>query len=172
MVVRSGAIVKYVGQWPQSLICAVVGFCDSPSQILAKVIPRLNNENLAVLQSSLPGVSTAFGNSFTVNLTLQNNRGMDFGSERDLVSIVQHAVYEVTGAFPLSDSIPSIQNPNFSTPVITGQPGSPTVADSVGSIFGDVGTSLQNLASNTQLVIIGGAIGLIAAVLLITKGKA
>lgn len=172
MVVRAGAIVRYVGQWPQSLICAAVGFCDSPSQILSKVTTALTNDNLPVLSASLPGVATSFGNSFTVNLTIQNGRGLDFGSEQDLVSIIRHEVYVTTGSFPLSDSIPSIQNPNFSSPVITGQPGSPTVADSVGSIFGDLGTSLQNLASNTQLVIIGGAIGLIAAVLLISKGRA
>lgn len=172
MVVRSGAIVKYVGQWPQSLICAVIGFCDSPSQILAKVTSGLTNAGLPVLSATLPGIATSFGTSFAVNLTLKNNRGLDFGSEQDLVSIVRHEVYVATGAFPLSDSIPMIQNPNFSAPIVTGQPGTVESSPGVSGFFGDLGTQLSSLASNTQLVIIGGAIGLIAAVLLISKGRA
>lgn len=185
MIVQDNAIVQYYGQWPQSLTCAVVGLCDSPSQILSQVVARLNGDGLIVLQSSLPGVVTAFGPSFNVNLTIQNNRGLAFGSEFDLVSIIRHEVFVVTGKFPFSDSVPSVQNPG--TPrVPTGQPGAPTGAPGgdgsypdncsfldyiAGNCSNSPWDAVSQLGSNTSLIIVGGAIGLIAAVLLISKGK-
>jgi hypothetical protein len=58
---------------------------------------------------------------FSVTLELQIDNGLGFNSENDVVQIVRHWVYDVTGAFPETDSIPYKQLPD-SGAIPTGQP--------------------------------------------------
>jgi hypothetical protein len=95
----------------------------------SSLIVRSFSSNPSFL-ANLPGVNVE---DFPVTLNLQVDNGLGFNSLDDVISIIRHWVYQETGNYPNSDSIPYQQIPDTGTglpgaPVATGQPGAPVGA--------------------------------------------
>jgi len=125
-MVPNGSIITYVGQWPHGLL-------QSADDVVSGVSAELAAAGLPLRSPAQvnAGLATVAGGFFTVTLQLQTETGLDFGTTDDVVSLIRHAVYDVTGSFPVSDSIPYVQTPAGG--VSTGQPGVTPVACLAGS---------------------------------------
>jgi hypothetical protein len=55
-------------------------------------------------------------------LQMQVENGLGFDQPDDVISVIRHAVFEVTGSFPSADSLPFLQVPGSGSPQSTGQP--------------------------------------------------
>lgn len=122
-VVPAGTLFSYVGAWwnPLTMLAATV---------VEQVAARLASDGLPVRSQSydLPILGDLRRSQFTVRLMLQVT-GSGYAQIQDAISIIRHEVLEVTGSYPLSDSVPSVQLPGGGPPLTTGQPGSPAVDD-------------------------------------------
>jgi hypothetical protein len=83
---------------------------------------------LTVRSASNDGGFISFGTSpITFTLQIQVDTGFDYGSEDDVASLVNHAIYQALGVLPSSFSIPRFQLPpsgsGSGSTVSTGQPG-------------------------------------------------
>ena len=154
VMVPNQSVVNYQGKWtPASFLGA--------QEVVSEVVQALSADGLTVrnvtqdsgfLQNT-PGVPFSL-NPFNVTLQIQVNNGMGFSDPNDIISIIRHEVYTVTGEMPLADSIPTVQMPaSADVPagqvVQTGQPSQPVATPSV-----DVGSWLTN---NLALVALGAA---------------
>jgi hypothetical protein len=114
--VPNGAIVTYVGTWPPG---TYLGFVDYTSAVFAD----LTAAGLVILQNSGgPALALLTGTSFSITLEIQVENGLGFASGDDLIAIIRNAVYQESGNFPISDSMPYIQAPGAAS-TATGQPG-------------------------------------------------
>lgn len=155
-IVPDGAIVTYQGKWP---LTQWTGATDILSQVQAAIshsgalAVRNSTSDASWTQNTppFPLNSAPFG----VTLTLQVTNGMGFGDPNDIISIIRHFVYEVTGQFPIADTIPSFQVPGASggQPPIDAGTGQPEIPGAPKPDDGDWGTWLQNNA-----VLIGGMV--------------
>jgi hypothetical protein len=147
-MVPDGSIVIYQGKWAPT---STVGAQD----VVAAVTAQLQADGALAVRNVAQDSSWAQNTppfplnvgTFNVTLTLQVKNGMGFGDPNDIISIVRHYVYQVTGQFPVADSIPSVQPPAApdgtpSAPIATGQPGLPGAPSPTGST--DWATWFQN----------------------------
>jgi hypothetical protein len=155
VIIPDQAIVNYQGQWTP-------GSFAGAQEVVNEVIQALASDGLSVrhmtqdsgfLQNT-PGVPFSL-NPFNVTLQLQVSNGMGYGDPNDIISIIRHEVYTVTGTMPVSDSIPTVQMPasagvSIGEVVQTGQPSQSVAATS--SL--DLGSWLTN---NLALVALGAA---------------
>jgi len=148
-LIANGTIVTYTGSWPHGEFTTAD---DMVQQVLAKLVTS------GFASRSAPVVDATFvttlGGNFQVTLQLEVQNGIGYGSPDDVISIIRHWVYVVSGAFPTGDSIPVIQTPhNIADPsqlppgttVQTGQPGA-TATKSAGCVAGaayDLGGSFN-----------------------------
>lgn len=110
----TGSFITYTGQWQ-----TVAGsFSDnSPSSLLNAVVQLVNQNGLNVAKSNASSaIFAAFGEGFTATLTLQVT-GPGFAQASDAASIVNNAVYQVTGQMPTSSlaqvtSVPNVGGGN------------------------------------------------------------
>lgn len=154
-IVPNQTIVNYQGQWQNPI---TMGAMDVVSQVLSS----LSQDGLAVKSSSTDaGILQSLGEPifgakpYNVKLQLQVNNGMGYGDPNDIISIIRHEVYQVTGIMPVGDSIPTMQLPaSADSPdggiVVTGQPNQPATAIPTS----DFGSWLTN---NLALVALGAA---------------
>lgn len=118
-MIPDGAVLNYAGTWPAGNL---FGFSD----YTGKVYGDLATAGLAVRTStSNAQTATLLGTTIKVQLQLQVQNGLGFDNPDDVISIINHAVYQATGSFPLSGTIPTVQSAPDSKPVSTGQPGVP-----------------------------------------------
>lgn len=116
-MIPDGAILNYSGTWPPGNL---FGFSD----YTGKVYADLTNAGIAVRgASSDSGTAQLLGTKIHLSLQLQVQNGIGFDSPDDVISIIRHYVYQEAGAFPDSDSIPTVQASVGSAPQATGQPG-------------------------------------------------
>ncbi len=146
--VPDGSIVVYQGKWAptgmmgaQDVVSAVAAALSQDGSLTVRNV----SSDASWTQNTPPfPISVA---PFNVTLQLQVTNGMGFGSVNDIISIVRHYVYQVTGAFPTADSIPSLQPPASAgggAPIATGQPQIPGAPNPSGTT--DFGTWLENNA--------------------------
>jgi hypothetical protein len=101
--VPNASVVTYQGQWIVTNVAT-----QKPADILAAVTAALVQDGLLVLRSSTDAgfwSTEVLGHAFNVTLQLQVNNGMGYGQPSDIVSIIRHEVYAVSGAMPQSDQI-------------------------------------------------------------------
>jgi hypothetical protein len=111
--VPDGSVVTYTGKWAptytigaQDLISAVAG------AIAGSGLQVTNIQSDAGLTDSTVFGMTVQPTPFNVALQIQVATGQGgFSSASDVASIVNHAVYAVTGAMPLASSTPTVQAP-------------------------------------------------------------
>jgi hypothetical protein len=120
-MIPNGSVLTYVGTWHTTL-------SQNSSDILSKVGAGLTRSHLLV-RSSVPidapwmtKIGLGITAPFTVTIELQIDNGLGYGSENDVIQIVRHWVYDVTGSFPETDSIPYKQLPDLPGRAPTGQP--------------------------------------------------
>lgn len=167
-MIADQALVTYQGTWTPT---QALGSND----IVSSVNTALSKDGLAVRDFSSDAGFSQNTFPFTLNLTpfhvtlkLQVQNGLGFSSPDDIISIVRHEVFTVTGIFPVSDTVPTVQNPG-GTATNTGQGSQNTSGNPANPIsFWD---SIKKLFDNTQLVIIGAGLGLVLAVLLIANPR-
>jgi hypothetical protein len=115
-MIPNGSVVTYVGTWAHSAFV-------SANSVVAEVNQALTAMGLSVRSWQVDaGVITTLGGPFGVTLQLQVENGLGFDKPDDVISIVRHAVYQVTGDFPSADSLPFVQVPGSGPPQPTGQP--------------------------------------------------
>jgi len=119
-LIPDGAIATYVGTWPH-------GDFTSADNTVSQVLSKLQTSGIASVSNPKidANLTTTIGGPFSVTLQLEVENGLGFSSNDNLISIVRHWVYVVTGDYPSSDSIPYIQMPHSSGggTITTGQPG-------------------------------------------------
>jgi len=143
--VPDGAILTYQGTWT-----AGGALSTSPQQIVSKVAAALVNDGVQVRSQNLSvGAGTAFlGGQFSVTLQVQVATGLGgFASLNDVISVIAHEVYVVTGQMPSSGTIPVAQMPSGAIGP-TGQPASTTTAATTWS------TWLQNNFTTVAILVV------------------
>jgi hypothetical protein len=116
--VPAGTMLTYVGTWQTT-------WTMRSDEVLAQVAQRLALSALPVRSSSRVTSSVLTDvlltpQNFDVTLSIQATGA--YAKLDDVISIIRHTVYEVTGNFPLADSIPTLNGQS------TGMPGSPSTA--------------------------------------------
>jgi hypothetical protein len=178
-MVPNGANLTYVGTWVTN------SFTQTTNALLSAVSTDLVGVGIAVRNSdanqSLGNIilNVGVGGQFKVTLSLQVENGLGYGSVDDIISIIRGFVYQESGQYPLSDSIPYTQDDSGNT-VPTGQPDtSRTPNKSEGCIAGSnndlsgsfsVGCWFSNLTSSGLSTV--GVLALIGIVGLILLSKA
>lgn len=176
MQVLNGAKVKYQGQWEASDGSTFLGGLGArnANDLLHDVTAGLQKDGIVVSDSSndatflqqhsLPffGAGT---DPFHVTLSLTINNGVGFGSEQDVMSLVDHEVYVASGKLPVSSVIVTVTNPNnvavqTGTPQQSTPPNSPSLWDSIKSLFSD-----------SKILIVGIGVGLVVSVLMISAPR-
>lgn len=114
--VPAGTILTYKGVWPVTLLLL-------SGDIINKVAQRLAADGLPVrTQTNDQSIIGALG-SQPFGVTLQIESLGSYARLQDVISIIRHEVYEVTGQFPQSDSMVSVQLPGSQQTLYTNQPG-------------------------------------------------
>lgn len=168
-VVPNGAILTYTGNWPPGIDAGFVDYTGTVfSALVADGLP---------LQGSINGgfgvLNAALGNSFQITFNIQVQNGVGYGSINDVISIIRGEVYAAAGAFPNTDSIPTVQIPGGASQV-TGQVAGAPASGGTGSFqCGDPSWSFlqapgqwfscltQKGLSTLGLVFIGLALGIV-----------
>jgi hypothetical protein len=114
--------LTYTGTWKST-------FFKDANQVVNEVSTALANDQLPVRFSTTDAgfFNSALESPFKVTLTIQVDNGLGFGSVNDIIALIRHEVYQVTGSFPTSDTLPYSQQPGQGT-VATGQPAPPAGA--------------------------------------------
>jgi hypothetical protein len=120
--VPDGSIVTYRGTWT-SVFNTGQGYkqMGDPQSLVDGVVAAINADGaLAVLQQP-QGLSSGWGavegalgvqKPFAVTLTVQVTNGQGFGSVNDLISIINHYVYAVSGLMPQSGAVTNVRPPS------------------------------------------------------------
>jgi hypothetical protein len=161
-VVPAGSTIRYVAQWRVTPGTYLSGsFNPTPDGILSDVASRLENQGLHVRDSSIhaPDITAqvlAFGfYPFQVTLSIQTSG--EFNDVQDVVAVVNHEVFEITGELPTSSSAPEVTPPG-GRPRPTGQP-KPSDQPK-GGLFEWLGTSFKDFFSGL------GTVGVVVMILL------
>jgi hypothetical protein len=168
-MVPNGTVVTYQGVWPTVDVISLVGIGNS---ITSAVQPIIASAGFVILgsQSTEGLIADIAASSFNVTLTLQVENGVGYGSVNDIISIIRNAVYQITGQFPLADSIPQVDT-SGATP--TGILSTPGVTESTSGIGSSISSFFSNLSSTTGISVGLIAVGIVLAFLLFFKfGKA
>jgi hypothetical protein len=125
--IADGSLITYHGTWTsvfntgqgisqpgyaQAIVDGVVAALNADGQLAVLSYPRN-------LSSSFSGaISAIIGSNapFDVSLGLQVKNGLGFGSVDDIISIIRHYVYTVSGQFPVNDQIVAVNAPGSGTP--------------------------------------------------------
>lgn len=173
MQIQNHAILIYQGIWEA---IPSVGATELASRVTSALIKDgfsikdLTSDAGFFQSTAVPFLGAAL-TPFHVTMRIQVVNGVGYGSEDDVLSIIHHEYNVIVNKFPVSDTIPTIQNPNQSV-VDTGQgqiTNSPNEKSS--SFLGGLFDGVTSLFSDTKILFIGLGLGLIAAVLLIVGGR-
>jgi hypothetical protein len=115
--IADGSMITYNGTW-MSVFNPGTGIQGYAQAIVDAVVAAINQDGaLTVLQwprnlsSSFTGVVKGIigaSEPFNVTLVLQVTNGLGFASVNDVISIIRHYVYQVSGVFPTFDKISSV----------------------------------------------------------------
>lgn len=166
MMVPDQAVVNYQGQW-------TAPFGMGSEDLINQVTANLQKDGLLVRgESNTASAMQKMGTPlfspepFGVTLQLQVNNGLGYGDPNDIISIIRHEVYLVSGVMPNGDSIPSVKLPMSSASpagdtVSTGQP--EQAVSTAAASSSDLGSWL---AGNLGLIALGAAVVLLVPNLL------
>lgn len=156
-------------------------YFHGPAEIVSEVQQEIYNqiaikthkESIAGIVGSVDAYLGAPA-QFSIDLTAAIDNGLGFGSIDDAASIINHAVYKVTGRLPTS-SVPSYKVPGGGA-TDTGQPtGAPNSKDTSNtsnqSIFASLEDFFSGLTSKASLWLMLVSIGLIAGIILVSQAK-
>jgi hypothetical protein len=149
-VIPDGSIITYQGVWPGGVLANITG--GNATDRVVAVGNALNDVGLAVRHSDyqpdfLGGIPDT---GLPISLSLQVENGLGFGQADDIITVIRHAVLQVFGDYPISDTIPLVQVPG-GTQTPTGQPVStPGQAGAPGTAGCIAGTS-NDLAGTFSL---------------------
>ncbi len=115
-MIPDGSVVSYTGTWSRG---GIGEFFESADGLVNEVSTRLTSAGLPVRNRTID--ASIFNQEFTVTLQLQVENGMGFSTPDDIISVIRHWVYIVTGRFPTADSLPYVQRPGGGKEP-TGQP--------------------------------------------------
>lgn len=165
MQVPDQSIVTYTGSWTG-------GYFSSPSDVISAVSGALASSSLVLRSqtfsaSLLTQLGSAFGgsNAFNVTLSVQVENGLGFASPDDVASIINNAVYQVTGTLPTSFSVPYVQAPGGSN-AATGEP-----AGSSASSGSSLSSWFSGLTTGGAAAFGLAGIGIIVALVLVFAEK-
>jgi hypothetical protein len=120
--IPNGSLVTYQGVWTSVFGTGVPGQLGDPQSIIDGVVHALNADGQLTVMQAPQGITGFFGTifggegSFDVTLKLQVSNGQGFGSLNDIISIIRHYVYTVSGGiFPQNDRITQVQAPSVPT---------------------------------------------------------
>jgi hypothetical protein len=179
--VPNGSIVTYTGTWPapgQGVFSASPSFGKSPDDYVGSVAKHLTEAGLVLRSSENDGgfLGEVIGTytKLNVKLVVQVANGTGFGSQDDVASIINNAVYQESGTLPYSWSVPYLQVPGGSQ-MPTGEPSPPASPgkacagskDAAGNF--DLGCWLSSLTTNVMWAVGLVGIGLFAAIILISQ---
>lgn len=134
-MIANGAVLTYVGQW------TTTGVFQTVNDLISKVSADLAALSLPIRSSTINQSfgqvlgSGGWGGAFSITLQVQVENGLGFNSADDVISIIRGVVYQETGQFPASDSIPYDQEPG-GIQTATGQPGNIASGNEQGCIAG------------------------------------
>lgn len=125
-MVPDQSVVIYQGKWQSTqtknatdVVNAVVGAIEDDGSLAVRNVSTNVGTIASIAEATWP--YPLYAGPFNVTLTIQVQNGQGFGDPKDIISIVRHFVYEITGQFPLADSIPTVTAPAGSQ-MATGQP--------------------------------------------------
>jgi hypothetical protein len=121
--IPDGSLVTYHGTWTsvfntgggisqpgyaQAIADGVVAALNADGQLKVLSYPRDLSSGPSGTWAALLGSNAPFD----ITLQLQVMNGMGFGSVNDLIAIIRHYVYTVSGQFPVHDAIVSVRAPS------------------------------------------------------------
>lgn len=130
-MIPNNANLTYNGTWHTT-------FFKTSAQVIREVSAGLNKNSLPVRSYTSDATwSTDLGpGEFNVTLHLQVENGLGFEKPEDIIALVRHWVFDVTGDFPTSDSLPYAQQAPSGGELPTGQPAPPKTPPGGGCIAG------------------------------------
>ena len=169
--IPDGTILTYTGTWtPTDTMGATSVISAVSSDLTGAGLPVRSSSNDAGLLQNTEAPFVLNLSPFHVTLTIQVQNGLGFAQISDVISIIRHWVFSETGAFPISDTVPTMVLPNTGNyPVDTGQPAPPQqpnnqqpgtgLFDSLSKALGDMFTGTTSAIGIVALIAIGGYIG-------------
>lgn len=136
-MIPNGANLTYTGTWQTAL-------GKTSADVIRGVSTGLLKNSLPVRSFTSDATwATDFGHGlgiagapFVVTLHLQVENGLGFGSPNDIIALVRHWVYDTTGYFPITDSLPYAEQTPGRGEIPTGQPAAPPTPPGGGCIAG------------------------------------
>ncbi len=147
-------------------------FTQSPDDVIQAASSILASNGYGVLntQEQDAGVLDRVLNAgyFAFQATLQVQVPTAFAQPTDVLSIVQNAFYQVTGSYPTSASVPSVQTPG-SAIQSTGLPGlsSTGIGGSASGVTSQATSGLSSLTSTLGNIGTYGVVGIAALALIL-----
>lgn len=137
-MIPNGANLTYNGTWHTT-------FFKTSAQVIRDVSAGLNKNSLPVRSYTSDATwSTDLGpGEFNVTLHLQVENGLGFDKPEDIIALVRHWVFDVTGDFPTSESLPYAQQSLGGSELPTGQPAPPKPAAAAGACIAGTSSSLD-----------------------------
>ena len=169
-MVSAGSIVTY-----QAKLSTPSFSWDTPASIEQQVAGTIQGSGLIVEDSTITDPSftdiliSSTGAALPFGMTLHIQTNSNWGSPDDIRSVVDNAIYQVTGSLPQSSSVPLVQDPNASSPSTTGEP-TQTKDSSSGGISDSIDKFLKSIQSDALILGIA-ALGIIIG-LVILQGRA
>ena len=117
VAVPDGSIVTYTGKWAATYTIGASDLISAVGAAIASSGLQVTNvsSDAGFTDTTIIGM-TVQPTPFNVQLQIQVNTGQGgFSSPSDVASIVNHAVYVVTGSMPLASSTPTLQVPGGTT---------------------------------------------------------
>jgi hypothetical protein len=129
-MIPNHSVITYIGTWQTDR-------WTSPNDTLTNVTAALQADGLSMRDAQVNVPLAVYlpltAIKFNVHLTLQVENGLGFATPDDIIAIVRHEVYQVTGAFPSADSVPTVVAPG-QAPQATGQPTPTATPDALTSL--------------------------------------
>jgi len=154
-------------------VTSTTTFFSSPDDVVNHVSSLLVQSGYGVrnVSTQTAGVLDqilGIGSNFPFQATLDVQVPSDFGDPSDVLSIVENAFYQVTGAYPTAASAPSVTAPGGSAQS-TGQPdlSSSGVGGSGSGVSGALTSAVSTGLSASSNLLIGLAILIIAVLAIV-----
>lgn len=169
-MVSAGSIVTY-----QAKLSAPSFSWQTPESIEQQVAGIIQGSGLIVEDSTITDPSftdiliSATGAALPFGMTLHIQTNSAWDKPDDIRSVVDNAIYQVTGSLPDSSSVPLVQDPNAANATSTGM-AAQTTPSSSGGIQSSLTSFLDSVKSDALIIGIA-ALGIIVG-LVILQGKA
>lgn len=165
-MVSSGSVITY-----QAKLGTGSFTWNTPADIVTQIGGIISGSQLTIEDSSIsePGVTdvliSATGASLPFGVTLHVKTGQAWNQPDDIKSVIDNAIYQVTGSLPQSSTVPLVQDPNV------GSTGTGDVSQTSPSSTGGLGDWFSKLTAQGGIALGLVALGIIAALVLLNSPK-